>query len=178
MKLVLTIGLALHLLCSIAFAEAGGIPYHVDSPISTKPSPPLREFSPKTNRYARRIVTEKFTLVNSLKNVDPEVRKVFHSKVKASEISDRSGPFNPTDIGDGRPTLRFVLAGNAPAIWFILFEVGGIGYHHHLMVFTGEKNHCRLVASVSGFLNGNTFGSLVRAIDAGKFFDQPGYPEF
>jgi hypothetical protein len=105
---------------------------------------------------------------------------VFHSKVPAREIANRGESFNATDVEVdlSQPSRRFVLAGTAPGIWLIVYEHGGRGYHHHLMVFTKQEDHWRLVAGVSGFLNGSTFGSLVRAIKANKFSDQPGYPEF
>ena len=60
---------------------------------------------------------------------------------------------------------------------FILYEVGGIGYHHNLMVFSKDKKWS-LVADVSGFLKDNSFESLKEAVRAGKFFDQPGYPQY
>ena len=162
----------------LAFGQAGGIPFHVDSPISTTPSSPLRKFSPTTNRYAYRIATEPLTLVNDIRKVEPQVLAIFYSKVPERDISNRGEPFNATDVVvDSRPQRRFVLAGNASNIWFILYEHGGIGYHHNLMVFSRDKNW-RLVAAVAGFLKNNTFDSLKQALKAGTFFDQPGYPQY
>jgi hypothetical protein len=58
-----------------------------------------------------------------------------------------------------------------------LYEVGGIGYHHNLIVFSKNKKWS-LVAAVAGFLKDNSFDSLKQAVSSGKFFDQPGYPQY
>jgi hypothetical protein len=151
----------------------------VSGPTSTTPEPPLRKFLPSTNPYARRITTDQFVFVDDIKKVDPQVLAVFYSKVPAREIADRGQPFNPTDleVGSHVPFRRFVLAGSGTNMWFILYEAGGIGYHHSLMIFSKDKNW-HSVASVSGFLKDNTFDSLKQSVKAGKFFDQPGYPQY
>ena len=161
------------------FAQAGGAPVHMSGPTSTTPDPPLRKFLPSTNSYARQLVTDRFAFVDDLRQVDPNVLALFHSKIPARDIANRGGPFNPTDVemGDHLPDRRFVLAGNSSTIWFILYEVGGIGYHHNLVIFSKDKKWS-IVGSVTGFLKNNTFDSLKHAIDAGDFFDQPGYPQY
>jgi hypothetical protein len=162
-----------------AYGQAEGIPFHVDDPTSTTANPPLRNFLPSNNRYARRLLTEKFVFVNDLQKVDHDVLRIFHSKVPARDIANRGERFNPTDVevGPHLPSRRFVLSGSNPSMCFILYEVGGIGYHHNLMVFSKDKKWS-LVAAVSGFLKDNSFESLKAAVRAGKFFDQPGYPQF
>jgi hypothetical protein len=126
----------------------------------------------------RRLVSEKFTLVDDLKRVDPQVLAALHSKVPAREIANRGQHFNSTDVvANNWPSRRFVLAGSVPGIWFVLYEHGGIGYHHNLLVFSKDGSW-RVVAAVSGFVKGDSFESLKRAVQAGEFFDQPRYPQY
>jgi hypothetical protein len=162
-----------------AYGQAGGIPFHVDDPTSTTANPPLRKFLPSKNQYAQRLLADKFAFVNDLRKVDSGVLRIFHSKVPARDIANRGERFNPTDVevGPHLPSRRFVLSGSNPTMCFILYEVGGIGYHHNLMVFSKDKKWS-LVAAVSGFLKDNSFESLKTAVRAGKFFDQPGYPQY
>jgi hypothetical protein len=163
----------------VAHGQAEGIPFHVDDPTSTTANPPLRKFLPSKNRYAQRLLTDKFVFVNDLQKVDHDVLRIFYSKVPARDIANRGQRFNPTDIevGPHLPSRRFVLSGVNPSMCFILYEVGGIGYHHNLMVFSKDKKWS-LVAAVAVFLKDNSFESLKTAVRAGKFFDQPGYPQY
>jgi hypothetical protein len=150
----------------------------VNGPTSTTTDPALQKFVPSTNAYARRLVADQFSLVDDLRKIDPEVLGVFHGKVKPSDIANRGEPFNPTDVVTPNwPMRRFVLAGSVPGMWFILYEHGGIAYYHNLVVFS-KNGHWRIVASVTGFAKENNFESLKEAIKAGKFFSQPGYPQF
>jgi hypothetical protein len=162
-----------------AFGQAGGAPVHVSGPTSTTPDPPLRKFSPSTNSSARQLVTDRFTLADDLRKVDPEVLELFYSRVPKREIANRGERFNKTDVvmGDALPFRRFVLAGYSSTMWFILYEVEGIGYHHHLVIFSKDAKWA-VAGSVTGILKDNTFDSLKEAINGGKFFDQPGDPQY
>ena len=162
-----------------AFGQAGGAPVHVSGPTSTTPDPPLRKFLPSTNLSARQLVTGRFTLMDDLRKVDPEVLALFQAKVPEREIANRGERFNKTDVvmGDHLPFRRFVLAGYNSTMWFILYEVGGIGYHHSLVIFSKDTKWS-LTGSFTGILKDNTFDSLKEAINGGKFFDQPGYPQY
>jgi hypothetical protein len=132
-------------------------------------------FSPATNSYARRIVSENFRVVDDLNKIDPEVLAAFHEKVPAREIANRGERFNSTDVvTDKLPFRRLVFAGNAPGIWFILYEHGGIAYYHNLVVFT-QDGKWRIVASVTGIVKGNDFESLKQAVASGKLFDHSSY---
>jgi hypothetical protein len=134
---------------------------------------------PSTNAYARQIVSDQFNIVEDIRKIDPQVLALFHSKVPERQIANRGEQFNPTDIpmSEDEKSNRFVLAGVNPSVCFILYEVGGIGYHHKLIVFSKNKKWS-IVAAVSGFVKRNNFDALKQAISAGEFFDQPGYPQF
>jgi hypothetical protein len=181
MKCSTLLALLLVLILSLlrVYGQAGGAPVHVSGPTSTTADPPLRKFLPSTNPYAQQLLTDQFAIIDDIQNVNPEVLALFHAKVPARDIANRGERFNPTDveIGTHLPSRRFVLAGSSPRMWFILYEVGGIGYHHNLVIFSKDKKWS-LVVSVTGFLEKNTFDSLKQAISAGKFFDQPGYPQY
>jgi hypothetical protein len=162
-----------------AYGQEAGIPFHVDDPTSTTANPPLRKFLPSTNRYAERLLTEKFLLINDLQKVDHDVLTIFHSKVPARDIANRGQRFNPTDVESGPhlPSRRFVFSGSNQDMCFVLYQVGGIGYHHNLIVFSKDKKWS-LVVAVTGFLKDNSFESLKAAVRAGQFFNQPGYPQY
>ena len=161
------------------YGQAGGIPFHVEGPTSTTANPPLRKFLPSTNQYAKRLLTDKFILVDDLQKVDPDVLRIFHGKVAARDIANRGERFNPTDVETGPhlPSRRFVFSGSNPTMCFILYEVGGIGYHYNLIVFS-KDGKWSLVAAVAGFLKDDSFQSLKESVSEGKFFDQPGYPQY
>jgi hypothetical protein len=163
---------------AFAFGQTGGVPVHVSGPTSSTPDSPFRKFTPSGNAYARRLVTEQFALVDDLRKIEPQVLAAFHAKVRPWEIANRGKPFNATDVAiHNWPMRRFVLAGSAPGVWFILYEHGGIGYHHNLVVFAKDKSW-QLVVAVTGFVKENNFESLKRAIATREFADQPGYPQF
>lgn len=145
----------------------------------TTSNPPLQKFLPANNAIARRMVTEQFSQVDDLTKVDPEVLALFHSKVGAADIANRGEAFNSTDVVTAnRPMRRFAFAGSAPSIWFILYEHGGIAYHHNLVGFS-KNGHWQIAAAVQGLVKGEPgFESLKQAIKAGQFFGQSGHPEF
>ena len=59
-------------------------------------------------------------------------------------------PFEATDIVSGRPSRRFLLAGQAQASWFIAYEHGGFGHHIHLVVFDASGTSPTIQLSLSG----------------------------
>lgn len=140
---------------------------------------PFRRFTPAMSPYAGRIVGEPFALVDDLKKIDPQVLAVFYSKVRPEYIANRGEKFNSTDVvTENLPARRFVLAGNASRIWFILYEHGGIAYHHDLVVFS-KNGHWQIVAVEQGTIKGEgDFESLKQAIKAGQFFSLTGHPDF
>jgi hypothetical protein len=158
---------------------AVGQPFHGKSTTSAVPNPSLQEFSPSTSRDVRRIVSENFDLVYDLRKVDSGVLTAFYSKVPAGEIANRRKPFNATDVQIGnRPFRRFVLAGYATGIWFVFYEHGGRGYHHHLLIFSRDGNKWRLAAAAAGLVKENTLQSLKEALNERRFFYQPGDIEY
>lgn len=140
---------------------------------------PIQKFIPSSSAYARRIVTEKLTLVDDLKKIDPQVLATFYSNVQPEYIANRDEKFNSTDvIMDNRPARRFALAGSGPGLWFILYEHGGIAYHQDLVVFS-RKEGWQIAAVVQGNIKGDiNFDSLKQAIRDGKFFSQAGPSQF
>ena len=139
----------------------------------------VQRFTPANSPYARRVVTDPFTLVNDLKNIDPEVLAAFHTKVEPQYIANRGERFNATDVvTENLPARRFVLAGGAPGIWFILYEHGGIAYHHNLVIFS-KNEHWKVAAAVQGTVKGEAnLESLRQAVKDGQFFELAGDPDF
>lgn len=152
---------------------------HIALGQATTPEAPIQKFIPSTNPFAHRIVIAQFSLVNDLKKIDPEILNLFYSKVRPDYIANRGEPFNSTDvIVNDRPARRFVLAGSGQGIWFILYEHGGIAYHHDLVIFS-KNGHWQIAAVAQGTVKGETdFESLKQAIKAGQFFSQAGPPQF
>jgi hypothetical protein len=65
--------------------------------------------------------------------------------------------------------FRFVLAGQAAHVWFILFETGGLLHHYTLVFLQHPGRHYRVVEAADGNLAQNTFDSCVEAVRKGKF---------
>ena len=125
-------------------------------------------FTPETNHYARRLVTERFQIVTSLRDVDPEVLKLYYKIVPRRDIAVGTQPFAETDISDGHPN-RFDFAGHGSDLWFIVYEVGGRAYHHSMILFQRSRSGWRRVAAAAGFPERSDFSSVVRAIKKGRF---------
>ena len=53
-------------------------------------------------------------------------------------ISPQGGPFNPTDVLDGRPRLRFFGACRMADQWTIALERGGRAHHLQVFKFSGN----------------------------------------
>ena len=139
----------------------------------------FKKFTPSVNPHARRLITDQFTLVNDLQKIDPGVLELFHAKVEPADIANRGEPFNSTDVVvENRPARRFVLAGNAPGLWFIWYEHGGIAYHQNLIVFS-KTDRWQIAAAVQGNVMGDLdFESLKRAVKDGQLFSIAGHPDF
>ena len=157
--------IALALTC----AEAReGIPYHTKSPTSTEPVGPELPFTPSRDRLARMLVQKQFRIVTSLEAVDPAVRRLWFKRYPRNAIATGNQAFADTDISDGKP-FRFVLAGQAADVWFILFETGGLLHHHTLVFFQRAGRDYRVVEAAYGNLRQNRFQSCVDAVRKGKF---------
>ena len=139
----------------------------------------FQKFTPQTSPYARRIVTDHFTLLDDLQKIDPEVLAVFHTKVEPAYIANRGERFNSTDVvTENLPARRFIVAGNAPGVWFILYEHGGIAYHHNLVVISRNRRW-QIAAALQGTVKGEVnFDSLKQAIKNGQFFSLTDRPDF
>lgn len=139
----------------------------------------IQKFTPATSSYARRIVTERFALVEDLKKIDPEVLAVFYSKVRPEYIANRGEKFNSTDVvTDNLPARRFVMAGSGSGLWFILYEHGGIAYHHNLVVLSKNGNW-QIAVALQGTVKGEVnFESLKQAIKSGQFFSLADRPDY
>ena len=147
--------------------------------VSTEELLPLpRVFSPAKNPYAKRLVDGSFQVVQELDSIDPEVRALFYSKVPRRDIASRGERFNATDTvtGRGMPTHRLVFAGNAPGIWFVLYEHGGRDRYYCLVVFIREgEKPWQIAATPAGFLKPYAnLGDLKTALNQGAFEEEPG----
>ena len=125
-------------------------------------------FTPERNRYAYRLVTEQFQIVQSLQQIDPPVLKAYYRIVPRRDIAVGSQAFAETDVSDGRPK-RFDLAGHGSGLWFIVYEVGGRAYHYSIIFFERSGSSWHRVAAAAGFPERGDFASVVRAVKKGRF---------
>lgn len=125
-------------------------------------------FTPAANIFADRLVSQNFKLVWDLRKIDPAVSEMFFKTVPRRSIATGDQPFAMTDIDDGLPR-RFVLAGRADDMWFILYEVGGRAYHHILLVYSRNGDRWLQAVAAIGSLEQNRFSGLVRAVKKGDF---------
>ena len=89
--------------------------------------------------------------VTSLQQIPARLRTFLPIRVGSdNRISDRGGPFNGTDVVDGRPQRRFVLGGRSGDRWFVCFEQGGRGHHLVLMVYDTTPNETRVALIARG----------------------------
>jgi hypothetical protein len=131
-------------------------------------SPFRFSFTPEKNVYARRLVTEPFQIVDSMREIEPSVLAAFYKIVPRREIAVGKEPFAATDIDEGRPR-RFHFAGRGSDLWFVVYEVGGLASHHSVLVFERNGGHWRYVAAAIGFPDRNDFQGFVRAVKKGRF---------
>jgi hypothetical protein len=100
--------------------------------------------------------------------------QIAHSGGPINQISDAGGPFNPTDQLDGRPQRRFVFGGNSPGLYFVVYEHGGIGYHHHLDIYRGKKPVLVFHGTFSApHRKTPTIETVKRAFKDGQIHEQP-----
>jgi hypothetical protein len=82
----------------------------------------------------------------SVGELDGAVREALADRIEPMAAAGE--PYQATDVVlDDLPWRRFVVAGvsaQSPDIWLLCYEHGGIGHHHHLILFELENG----VASV------------------------------
>lgn len=98
--------------------------------------------------------------VNSFEALPPAIvwfvrEKMGAGAVPNSElIAPRGGDFNATDVitNPKAPSRRFIRAGRAGDVWFLLYEHGGIAYSKNIAVLEMPTNRLpKLVAHISYF---------------------------
>ena len=87
-----------------------------------------------------------FRPVMSIQELDGAVSEALARRI--GPMAAAGEPYQATDVVlDDLPWRRFVVAGvsaQSPDIWLVCYEHGGIGHHHHLILFELENG----VASV------------------------------
>lgn len=77
-------------------------------------------------REAKRFQEAKWTLLRTLKDVDPEVVRSLKARFgRDDRLADRGEPFEPSEELTRRPGRRFLLGGRAGKRWFVAYEKGG-----------------------------------------------------
>ncbi len=77
-------------------------------------------------REAKRFQETKWTLLRTLKDVDPEVVRSLKARFgRDDRLADRGEPFEPSEELTRRPGRRFLLGGRAGKRWFVAYEKGG-----------------------------------------------------
>jgi len=90
--------------------------------------------------------------VRSLSEVDKAVLRELKARFGEDDrIADRGEPFRATDVVDGNPARRLVVAGRAERRWFVCYEAGGIGHHLMLVVFDTDAASPTLAMLARGF---------------------------
>ena len=77
-----------------------------------------------------------FHEVTTLTDLPPAIRSQLGEGSGFAEIADRDECFNPTDVGNGCPTRRFLVAGRAQDTWLVALERGGRGHHVEVLLFS------------------------------------------
>ncbi len=86
-------------------------------------------------------------------------------------LASPKDPFDATDVVSGRPTRRFLLAGEAQSCWFVAYEHGGRGHHIHLVVFdtSPSKPSVQFAATGSAGVHDDIAGwQVLRAAVTGR----------
>lgn len=100
---------------------------------------------------AKRFRDLEWTAIPNLAGVDPAVRQEFESRFgKSAGLVDRGEPFRSGDLGDGRPSRRFVSAGQSGRWRFLCWEQGGFARSLNLAMFETAAGEARLVMLAHG----------------------------
>jgi hypothetical protein len=110
-----------------------------------------------------------FTPVMSAQELDSTVREELGSRIE-EPMAAAGEPYQSTDVVfDHLPWRRFVVAGVStlsPKLWLLCYEHGGIGHHHHLILFELE-NGAASVRKAGQWLPGRAEPvTLQRAVEA------------
>ena len=81
--------------------------------------------------------SEPWRLVRRADQVSPAVLAALSQRFFPNDrrIADPGAAFNPTDVADPHPRRRLLLAGRTASRWFVVYEVGGRGYHQTLVEY-------------------------------------------
>ena len=89
--------------------------------------------------------------VPGLQDVPGPVIAVLRARFGGDDrLADRGGPFKATDLDDGLPTRRLVLAARADDDWFILYERGGRGHYLVLARISSKVDPPRITFAALG----------------------------
>ena len=109
-----------------------------------------------------------FRPIMSVQELDGAVSEALAGRI--APMAAAGEPYQATDVGgDELPWRRFVVAGvsaQSPDIWLLCYEHGGIGHHHHLILFELE-NGIATVKKAGQWLPGRGRAvTLERAVEA------------
>ena len=68
------------------------------------------------------------------------VRDALRELCAPCEFADSDAPWNPTDVINGRPQRRLLMASETASGWRIEYDHGGRGRHTHVVVFELEPS--------------------------------------
>jgi hypothetical protein len=101
----------------------------------------------------------KWEMIREVSNIDNNVmdilRMEFIKSNKDSRISDPGGAYNHSDVMDGRPRRRLIIAGKSNNKLFVIYERGGLASSIQFIAYEKKNNTIKNV-----FYGGGTAGKI------------------
>ena len=104
-----------------------------------------------TDEFAEFLDSE-YTTILTLDGVSPDALEALASQFHDSRgIADVDEPYESTDvIWSNAPHRRLLLAGRAATHWFLAYEHGGRGHHHHLVIIEDSAHKPEIKLNARG----------------------------
>ncbi|MEP7706813.1 hypothetical protein [Paraglaciecola sp. 25GB23A] len=109
-----------------------------------------------------------FHVFHSLNELPKNVQNYLNEHIKDT-ISPVDGAFRATDviIDPNIPTRRLLLAGIDANLFFVWYEHGGRGYHHHIVVLEESVKSVNLVYATREYYETKEIFEIQKLIAAG-----------
>jgi len=88
------------------------------------------------------VLAREWETTHQIDGLHPEVKSELLKRFgEDKRLAAPGEPFNATDVIDGRPSRRLLLAGRSGTMQFVAYERGGRGHHVVLVVFDTARRH-------------------------------------
>lgn len=117
----------------------------------------------------------KFQVVTNTSDIPHYIFKSFNRNAHLSkkDIANPNERFNATDIPNGFPNARLIMAGQSDQQYFIFYEEGGIGYHTGIVLFLSDGESAAMVWQGVGSQRIESIEALKQRIRDGEFTKVP-----